>query len=330
MASSQGCPTLADKRKSALDSGEATEIRISRPTVHGQRPKAFEESDRAPTLTILEGPRGGQVLFPVPVNRRAIFLGRDRNTCDWWIDDPSISRRHCRVFVFDGDEGPVLRIQDLESTNGTYVNGERIREADLNTGDKIHVADVLVRYDLMDQADLQFQQSLVTRALRGERDALTGLLTRQFLEDRLPGLVEETERSNGKLTLVMIDLDHFKQVNDKFGHAAGDVALQRASKTIVEAIRRRDPAVRMGGEELAAFLPNTPLIEGYHVAERIRRSIEELSFEDCHPGVKITASMGVSEKRAGEPLDSWINRADEALYAAKRQGRNRVFVDDRR
>jgi len=234
------------------------------------------------------------------------------------------------VFVHDTDEGPVLRIQDLESTNGTYLNGERVREADLNSGDKIHIADVLVRYDLMDQADLQFQQSLVTRALRGERDQLTGLLTRQFLEDRLPGMIEEAERQSGKLTLVMIDLDHFKLVNDNFGHAAGDVALQRASKSIVEAIRRRDPAVRMGGEELAAFLPSTPLIEGYHVAERIRRSIEALSFEDCYPGLKITASMGISEKHQGEPLEAWINRADEALYAAKRQGRNRVFVDDRR
>lgn len=321
---------MVEKRKSRLESGEATEIRISRPTVHGQRPKTFEESERAPTLTILEGPRGGQVLFPVPINRRAIFVGRDRNTCDWWIDDPSISRRHCRVFVHDTDEGPVLRIQDLESTNGTYLNGERIREADLNSGDKIHVADVLLRYDLMDQADLQFQQSLVTRALRGERDQLTGLLTRQFLVDRLPAMIEEAERQSGKLTLVMIDLDHFKLVNDNFGHAAGDVALQRVSKTIVEAIRRRDPAVRMGGEELAAFLPSTPLIEGYNVAERIRRNIEGLSFEDCYPGLEITASMGISEKHQGEALEAWISRADEALYAAKRQGRNRIFVDDRR
>ena len=84
----------------------------------------------------------------------------------------------------------------------------------------------------------------------------------------------------------------------------------------------------MGGEELAAFLPETPLVEGYVVAERIRTRIEALTFEDCFPGLRITASLGVAQCRLGESQDAWIQRADEALYAAKRGGRNRTVVDD--
>ena len=308
---------------------EVTATRIDQPTMVGAGPADFRPSERAPTFTILEGPRIGQDIFPIPVAKRATFIGRDRQTCDWNIDDPSISRQHCRVFVHDGTGGPVLRLQDLDSTNGTFVNGRPISEVDLQSGDKVHFADVLVRYDLMDQADLEYQRALLDRAQRGERDALTGLLTRRFLEDRLPQMLEGTERLGVPFSMVMLDLDHFKQINDRHGHTAGDVVLQRAAQALVAAIRRRDPAIRMGGEEFAAFLSHTPLVEGYHVAERIRRNIESLPFDDSFTDLRIAASLGVAERHADEPIDAWIHRADEALYAAKRQGRNRTFVDDR-
>jgi diguanylate cyclase (GGDEF)-like protein len=319
-----------DDRYGDPNSGEATMVRRSEPTRVGNAPGRYEPGDRAPTFSILEGPRSGEVIYPISVGQRATFIGRDKEVVDWWIDDPSISRRHCRVFVYNGPDGPVLRIQDLGSTNGTFVNGQQIREADLQSGDKIHFADVLVRYDLMDQADLQFQQSLVDRAQRGEKDPLTGLLTRTFLADRLGKMLDEAHRLDLALSLIMIDLDHFKQVNDNFGHAAGDVALRRTARVIHETIRDRDPAVRMGGEELAAFLPGVPLIEGYHIAERIRISISTIDFDDCFPGLGLTASVGVAQWRRGETAAVWLNRADEALYAAKGAGRNRTIVDDRR
>ncbi len=319
-----------DERYGGSTSGEATMVRRAEPTRVGSGPGRYDPGDRAPTLTILEGPRTGDVIYPISVGQRATFIGRDREVVDWWIDDPSISRRHCRVFVFNGPDGSVLRIQDLGSTNGTFINGQQIREYDLQSGDKIHFADVLVRYDLMDQADLQFQQSLVDRAQRGERDPLTGLLTRRFLDDRLGKMLDEAQRLDMALSLIMIDLDHFKLVNDTFGHAAGDVALRRTSRVIRDTIRDRDPAVRMGGEELAAFLPGVPLIEGFHIAERVRINISTISFDDCFPGLQVTASLGVAQWRRGEPADAWLNRADEALYAAKGAGRNRTIVDDRR
>ncbi len=319
-----------DKRdRSLLRSDVETDTQIDQPTMVGAGPADFRPSKRAPTFTILEGPRMGQDIFPIPVTKRAVFIGRDRHTCDWCIEDPSISRQHCKVFVHEGPGGAALRLHDLDSTNGTFVNGRPVREVDLQSGDKVHFADVLVRFDLMDQADLQYQRALIDRAQRGDRDPLTGLLTRAFLDDRLPGMLEGTERLEIPITLVMLDLDHFKSVNDTHGHQVGDVVLQRAAQATVAAIRRRDPAVRMGGEEFAAFLPHTPLVEGYHVAERIRRNVELLEFDETVPGLRITTSLGVAERRPGEPAKAWIHRADEALYAAKRQGRNRTFVDDR-
>jgi two-component system, cell cycle response regulator len=307
-----------------------TDTQIDQPTMVGAGPADFRPSKRAPTFTILEGPRVGQDIFPIPVTQRAVFIGRDRQTCDWCIDDPSISRQHCKVFVHDTRGGAALRLEDLDSTNGTFVNGRPIKEVDLQSGDKVHFADVLVRFDLMDQADLQYQRALIDRAQRGDRDPLTGLLTRSFLEHRMPQMIEGTEKLDIPLTLVMLDLDHFKLVNDTHGHPVGDVVLQRAAQALVAAIRRRDPAVRMGGEEYAAFLSHTPLVEGYHVAERIRRNIELLQFDDTASDLHVTASLGVAERRPDESAESWLHRADEALYAAKRQGRNRTFVDDRK
>ena len=311
------------------DIGVDTVARIEQPTVVGTGPASYQPSKRAPTFTILEGPHADQDIFPIPVERRAVFLGRDRDACDWWIDDPSISRRHCRVFVYDSADGPVLRVQDLDSTNGTFVNGQRVTEINLESGDKIHFADVLVRYELMDAEDLEFQRNLLERAQRGERDPLTGLLTRQFLDERLPQMMHEAEGLKIPLTSIMLDLDHFKQVNDRHGHAVGDVVLVRVAKALQDAVRSRDPAVRMGGEELAVFLPHTPLLEGYYVAERVRRDIFGISFDDRAAGLRVTASLGVAERLPGESAEAWLNRSDEALYAAKRQGRNRTFVDDR-
>ncbi len=317
------------KDRSLLRSDVETDTQIDQPTMVGAGPADFRPSKRAPTFTILEGPRVGQDIYPIPVTQRAVFIGRDRHTCDWCIDDPSISRQHCKVFVHEGRSGAAMRLTDLDSTNGTFVNGRPIREVDLQSGDKIHFADVLVRFDLMDQADLQYQRALIDRAQRGDRDPLTGLLTRAFLTDRLPGMIEGTERLGIPVSMVMLDLDHFKAVNDTHGHPVGDVVLQRTAQAMVAAIRRRDPAVRMGGEEFAAFLPHTPLVEAYHVAERIRMNIQSLAFEDTVAGLSVTASLGVAERREDEPDTEWIHRADEALYAAKRQGRNRTFVDDR-
>ncbi len=155
-------------------------------------------------------------------------------------------------------------------------------------------------------------------------DPLTGLLNRRgFLElSRL--VVSIAERSARSFSIIMIDLDHFKRVNDKFGHAIGDCVLQEIATILLRGVRDQDILARWGGEEVIVLLPDTGVNGAKTFGEKIRTSVEEL--ETCHGEARIcvTLSLGISEYHKGEPLTDTIQRADNALYHAKSSGRNRV------
>ncbi|MCK5842827.1 MAG: GGDEF domain-containing protein [Candidatus Sabulitectum sp.] len=163
-------------------------------------------------------------------------------------------------------------------------------------------------------------------------DPLTGLLNRRgFLElSRL--VVSMAERSAGPFSILMIDLDHFKRVNDKFGHAMGDRVLQEIATVLLRGVRKQDILARWGGEEFIVLLPDTGVNGAKALGEKIRASVEEL--ETCHGEARIcvTLSLGISQYHREEPLTDTIQRADNALYQAKSSGRNRVeflaFTDD--
>ena len=163
-------------------------------------------------------------------------------------------------------------------------------------------------------------------------DSLTGLLNRRgFLElSRLA--VSIAERSGRFFSIIMIDLDHFKRVNDKFGHTIGDRVLQEIATVLLRGVRDQDILARWGGEEIIVLLPYTDMNGANVLGEKIRISVEDL--ETCHGAMRIcvTLSLGISEYHRGEPLTDTIQRADNALYHAKSSGRNRVeclaFTDD--
>jgi len=163
-------------------------------------------------------------------------------------------------------------------------------------------------------------------------DPLTGLLNRRgFLElSRL--VVSIAERSARSFSIIMIDLDHFKRVNDKFGHAMGDHVLQEIASILLRRVRDQDILARWGGEEVIILLPDTGVNGANALGEKIRSSVEKL--ETCHGETRIcvTLSLGISQYHKGEPLTDTIQRADNALYRAKSSGRNRVeylaFTDD--
>lgn len=152
-------------------------------------------------------------------------------------------------------------------------------------------------------------------------DELTGLYNRHFLEKSIESIVTRSSRYNEPVTLVMFDLDHFKEVNDRWGHPAGDLVLRQTASTAKTLIRNSDMLVRFGGEEFILLMPHTALCGGRSVAEKIREAIAKNEY----PGIgHVTASFGVAERRADESFDSWYARTDEALYQAKQSGRNRV------
>ncbi len=162
------------------------------------------------------------------------------------------------------------------------------------------------------------------------KDPLTGLANRRHFRNALSREIDAVARSGESALLLMLDIDHFKKVNDTYGHLAGDRVLQSVAKTLEACVRPMDTVARYGGEEFAAILPNCPASFGKVVAERIRQSVEALSIAAA-PGVtiKVTISIGgaYSPERVRSTNALWTDRADSQLYRAKAEGRNRVFID---
>ncbi|WP_353156245.1 GGDEF domain-containing protein [Herminiimonas fonticola] len=157
-------------------------------------------------------------------------------------------------------------------------------------------------------------------------DGLTGLYNRAWLNDKLAGLVEEAHHAGRPLSLIMIDLDHFKKFNDQYGHQMGDHALRIAAGVLNAALRPSDFAVRYGGEELTVILPDSNAATGKMVAQRLcERMREAIVFEDMHlPLPHLTASFGIATLDAQHDQEDLITRADAALYRAKEAGRNQI------
>lgn len=158
-------------------------------------------------------------------------------------------------------------------------------------------------------------------------DPLTGLANRRGFDERYAQVIQETDRYGGTAALILVDVDHFKRVNDTYGHEAGDEVLIAVADALADGRRTVDIAARLGGEELAILLPQTDASGGREVAERMRKRIEALSVRTSTGEIKVTASFGVAEyaTRSGQ-AEHVVERADQALYAAKRNGRNRVEV----
>lgn len=154
------------------------------------------------------------------------------------------------------------------------------------------------------------------------RDALTGLANRRWLEESLRGEIERVARHPAPLSVILVDLDHFKDVNDTYGHGVGDEVLKAAAGCLRDAARTTDLVARYGGEEFLLVLPSTDTDQACVLAERLRARLREMDL-GFRPE-PVTGSFGIAEWRAGDTLDSFVTRADDALYAAKRGGRDRV------
>jgi two-component system cell cycle response regulator len=294
--------------------------------------------ERRPTLVFL---RGELLAASIPLERDEVVLGRALDA-DIRINDPRASRLHARICIErNAETGETFyRITDLNSTNGTIVNGIPITETYLHNGDKIIIGAHILRFDLLDEIDREFQQR-IHRLLA--HDELTGLLTSKSFFSELQRETERAESEARPFCVMMMDLDHFKSVNDRFGHLVGSQTLETVGKLIKGALRAGDVAARFGGEEFAAFLLNATYRDAVVAAERVRAAIEshpfdakpqraaapsDASSEMIAPSVfHITISIGI----AMYPVDArdsvkLVELADTALYHAKNAGRNRVSV----
>ena len=178
--------------------------------------------------------------------------------------------------------------------------------------------------DGLERANRRFEEEAVT-------DPLTGLHNRRYLVARLDETVAEAAREGTDISLAILDLDHFKKVNDRFGHPVGDLVLRRVGQAIEAAVRGGETSARTGGEEFALILPGASPAEAAEAAERVRRRIAEIRFPSGRGPSRVSASAGVVTGSGAQATpDRLLQKADDALYDAKRQGRDRVVSLDMR
>ena len=274
-------------------------------------------------LLVLAGPQFGEV-FPLPSDRE-VELGR-RDDADIQIRDDGVSRRHATIRV-DG-EGAI--VTDLESANGTFVDGRRLPQVRIADGARIQVGGhTTLKFIWADELEALYQMRLAESALQ---DPLTGLYNRRHLDERLASELAASLRHGRVLSLLMIDIDHFKQVNDDRGHLAGDEALKMVAFVLRGAVRKEDVLARYGGEEFVVIARETPLDGARALGERIRRAVEKSRFAWQGGELSVTVSVGVTiaaglaEYVPGRTEREVIEAADRALYLAKQQGRDRVVA----
>jgi diguanylate cyclase (GGDEF)-like protein len=281
--------------------------------------------DLRPALVFLSG---DLLAVPIPLEREEVILGRALEA-DVRINDTKVSRQHAKLTAITDSRTSERNyvLTDLFSRNGTLVNGAKITREILQNGDKITIGEHIFRFDLLDEIDFEYQKQ-IRRLL--SHDDLTGLLSSRSFFSELRRESARAKAENRGFCVLMMDLDHFKSVNDTFGHLTGSKTLEEIGYCITQNLRSGDVAARFGGEEFAAFLLDATLAQAIVAAERIRSEIENKEFSVIRQGKpsethRITISIGI----ASFPMDSsdpieLVEMADSALYRAKREGRNRV------
>ncbi len=288
------------------------------------KPTKREKRDLRPALIFLSG---DLLAVPIPLEREEVVLGRALEA-DVRINDTRVSRRHARINAVAGEnETTDYVLTDLTSSNGTLLNGQQIKSETLQHGDKITVGKHILRFEMLDEIDREYQRE-IRRLL--SHDDLTGLLSSRSFFSEMRRESERAKQEKRPFCVLMMDIDHFKKVNDTYGHLTGSKTLEEIGLCITQNLRSGDAAARFGGEEFAAFLLDAELAQGLVAAERIRAEIENKRFSVIRQGKAfeshhITISIGVASfpDDSSDPIEL-VERADSALYHAKRAGRNRV------
>lgn len=292
-------------------------------TVPDQDGEISSSVSRAPrseaALTVLRGPNVG-ALFQLGEGDAVIGRSPDVEVP---IPDDTLSRRHACI----SRVGDVFAIEDLDSTNGTLVDGEPVQGAcALDDGARIHLGNrTVLHFRLHDPVELQAAQQVQDMALR---DPLTGLFNRRHMQDQFWSEVAYAERHRSPLSLLLLDVDHFKRINDTHGHAIGDAVLRDLADALRELTRSEDLLARYGGEEFALVARGISRDQTVQLAGRICETIAARTVDVEGLQLRFTVSIGVAHVSGGAPCTTqeMFAAADRALYASKDAGRNSVSI----
>jgi diguanylate cyclase (GGDEF)-like protein len=247
------------------------------------------------------------------------LIGRDSSS-EVVLDDNAVSRHH--AVIESHQDGYSLR--DLDSTNGTFIDDTPVTEVrPLEGGELIRVGGTILKF--MSSIDEEVQYHAVVRELM-TRDALTSAYNRSYLIPMLRKSIERSAHSGEPVALIMMDIDHFKSINDRHGHVVGDEVLRVFSERIRGGLLRDEILARLGGEEFLIVAENTGVERASAIAETLRMELDSNLFQTQAGEIKVTCSFGVASTEAVHPetIDQFLSAVDTALYSAKNQGRNRV------
>jgi two-component system, cell cycle response regulator len=282
-------------------------------TVISSAPNKRETSEAC--LVVIYGDDLGR---RVPLGRQPTVLGRS-SKCDVQIDQESVSRNHCRITF----NGKTYTMRDLGSTNGTYVNDELIDEINLRDGDQIKVGRTILKFITGNNIETQYHEEIYRLMTI---DGLTDVHNKRYFHEMLEREVSRSQRYERVFAVVLFDIDHFKKINDSFGHLAGDSVLRQLGVLVKSRVRRDDIVARVGGEEFAVLLPEVGLEGGLQTAEKIRDAVQHARFTFEGTPIEVTLSAGVAAWEAGvKDGQDLVKRADDKLYEAKNTGRNRAL-----
>ncbi|HVL16136.1 MAG TPA: GGDEF domain-containing protein [Gemmata sp.] len=264
-------------------------------------------------------PTGPHMGCRYPLADRTVFLGRGED-CDIRLQDHSVSRKHARIDATpDG-----YYVHDQKSTNGTFVNDRQLETAVLlQDGDYLRVGNCIYRYLAGGNIEAEYHEEIYRLTIL---DGLTQIHNQRYLAEFLDREVVRSQRHCRPLSVLMLDIDRFKLINDNFGHLCGDFVLRELVDVVRTAVRKEDLLARYGGEEFAMVLVETDTAGAVGVGERIRESVAAHQFRFEATPLNLTVSIGVATTAGDLTMTpaGLLKAADDNLYTAKRTGRNRV------
>ena len=279
-----------------------------------------EAQQAAACLVVLSGSNVGEMYR---IEKDQVVIGRG-DKVDLRLVDDGISREHVRLVKDDGQ----IVLEDLGSTNGTYCNGQRVARQPLAEGDKILIGSTtILKFSYQDKLDEMFQRQMSESALR---DGLTRAFNKRYFIDRIESEFQYAVRHSAPLSLIFLDIDHFKKINDQHGHQAGDQVLAQLATLVMSMLGEEEIFARYGGEEFAVVARGVELEPAAALSERLRAAVEAHAFMYGETSLPVTISVGVARAPGPGMASSGdlVARADEAMYTAKRGGRNRVCTSD--